>query len=106
MRYKALPLSVRVPSGPSGSPVIAAQGKKGRLRRDALLTLLLPALLIPFMAIQAAASLTVNPSTVRPGASVIVHGQGLPAKSHGQLTFDDSKAGMPTYPSTRRAPSP
>ena len=96
MRSKALPPSLRAaPTHPSETS--RTSGHQGGGWRAPLVMLLLLAILIPWMSVNAASAMTVNPSTARPGASVLVHGQGFAERTRGQLTFDGSSTGMPTY---------
>jgi hypothetical protein len=65
--------------------------------RTVLVALVLPALLIPWVSASAAASMTLSPSTSQPGGNVHIGGQGFEPRSRGQLLFDGSSSGMPTY---------
>ncbi len=97
MRYKSLPLQIRAgsplpPSAPGGS-----EPRRPRRLRDWILTipivLLLPALLVPIVAVSAAnASLSVSSASVVPGAVIRVSGDGFPNGSFAMLQWDGQTA--------------
>jgi hypothetical protein len=62
-----------------------------------LVGLLLPVLLMPWASVSAASSIALSPSETEVGASVLVTGLGFAPHSHGQILFDGSDVGMPTY---------
>ena len=97
MRYKALPPSLRAAPVPQRRTDRSSAGNANRNRVGGpILLLLVPALLIPWMSANAAAAMSVTPSTARPGASVLVQGSGFAARSRGQLTFDGGTKAMAT----------
>src|SRR5215212_454469 len=93
MRYKAAPLSVR-----AGSPVTT---RPKRFTSDTfrllVVAVLVPVILIPLAVANAAVSISLSPTQAAAGATVTATGQGLQPNSRGQLTFDGSTSGMPTF---------
>src|SRR3954454_22710748 len=93
MRYKAAPLSVR-----TGSPVTR---RPSRFTSDTfrllVVALLIPVILIPLAVVSAASSICLSPTQAPAGATVTASGQGLQPSGRGQLAFDGSTSGMPTF---------
>src|SRR5215212_8493106 len=93
MRYKAAPLSVR-----AGSPVTT---RPKRFTSDTfrllVVAVLVPVILIPLAVANAAVSISLSPTQAPTGATVTATGQGLQPNSRGQLAFDGSTSGMPTF---------
>src|SRR3954466_12918945 len=93
MRYKAAPLSVR-----TGSPVT---NRPKRFTSDTfrllVVAVLVPVILIPLAVANAAVSISLSPSQAVAGATVTASGGGLQPNSRGQLAFDGSTSGMPTF---------
>lgn len=97
MRYKATPLAVRN-TPPTPSPGRSAARTASAWVALLAVALLVPSLLLPADSARAAGpALGLSPSSAAAGTSVRVSGSGLPAKVQGQLAFDGSTSGMPTF---------
>jgi len=101
MRYKALPVSLRLrrPSTPTESPEEhPSQERRPRLRdkiATALMVASLPiSLFVVFIAMAAVPALHVS-GTAEPGLRIVVQGSDFPRNTRVQLTWDGSSQGMP-----------
>src|SRR6185369_4671863 len=99
MRYKASPLSIRDAAAPAAAPAatLPRTRRAGRPRPVWLLLLLVPALVLPWSSVSAGAGISLSPSTGPIGATIQLAGQGFAPNSRGQILFDGTSAGMPTY---------
>ena len=93
MRYKAAPLSVRAGSQLTNRPKRFTSDSFRLL----VVALLIPVILIPLAVANAAVSISLSPTQAAAGATVTATGQGLQPNSRGQLAFDGSTSGMPTF---------
>src|SRR3954453_6387068 len=89
MRYKVVPLSVR-----TSAPVARDQRFTSDSFRVLVAALLIPVILIPLVAANAAASITLAPNAAMPGGTGTATGVGLLPKSRGELAFDGKTTGM------------
>src|SRR5436305_8148463 len=92
MRYKVVPLSVR-----TSAPVARDQRFTSDSFRVLVAALLIPVILIPLVAANAAASITLAPNSAVAGGTVTATGVGLLPNSRGELAFDGKTTGMPTF---------